>query len=202
MVKGSKPFGPILILTIYLLNPDIRFRMKKITKILSSILFMVLVSGFIQYASADHSLGGQGIFKDETRLNLVSSIDSKYQIHLQVIVRNVEDQLVSVSEAMSGKYIPHSITDHVFDNMAEKKEVVIIDKIKYEKVQRTNTYDVQQFPFPTSYQDVQVSWKLELEADVVEHGRGIIPIFEVYAPLTVESSDTLTFYWTILREMN
>ena len=176
--------------------------MEKFTKILLSVLFIALVTGSIQYASADHSLGGQGIFKDETHLNIVHSVDSKYQIHLQVIVRNAQDQLVSVSEAVHGKYIPHEITDYVFDNMLEKKEVVIIDNIRYEKVQRTNIYDVQQFPFDATYQDVLLSWKLELKTDIVEHGLAIKPIFEAYAPLTLEASDTLTFHWTILRETN
>ena len=55
---------------------------------------MALVIGSIQYASADHSLGGQGIFKDETTISVEDSIDSKYMIHLQVVTRDAQGQCV------------------------------------------------------------------------------------------------------------
>ena len=71
--------------------------MQKFTVVLLSAVFVTLIIGSIQLASADHSLGGQGIFQDEQYVNYVSSVDSKYQIHLQVIVRKSDDQLVSVT---------------------------------------------------------------------------------------------------------
>ena len=92
---------------------------------------MTLIMGSIQYASADHSLGGQGIFKDEDNVNVASSIDSKWLIHLQVVIRDAQDRLVSVSESTHGKYIPHEITDHIFDEYLGKKEIINIDKRTY-----------------------------------------------------------------------
>ena len=82
---------------------------------LLGVIFMILVIGSIQYASADHSLGGQGIFKNENDVNLASTIDSKWLIHLQVVVRDAQNQLVSVTEATHGSYIPHEISDYIFD---------------------------------------------------------------------------------------
>ena len=52
--------------------------------LLLSVIFMTLVIGSIQYASADHSLGGQGIFKNENDVNLDFTKDSKWLIHLQI----------------------------------------------------------------------------------------------------------------------
>ena len=34
-----------------------------------------------------------------------------------------------------GSYIPHNVTDYVFDEHLGKKEIVTINKMKYEKVQ-------------------------------------------------------------------
>ena len=148
---------------------------------LLSIIFVTLIVGSTGSVVADHSLGGQGIFKDENNVNLASTKDSKYLIHLQVVVRD-EGQLVSVSEATHGSIIPHEITDYIFDEYLGKKEIVIIDKMKYEKAQFTMSHDVQQFSFTTSSHDVQSFWAIEICIKTNEHGneQGIscIPVFQ------------------------
>ena len=169
---------------------------------LLSTVFIVLVIGSIQFVFADHSLEGEGIYEDENSVNLALTIDSKYQIYLHVVIRNAQDQLVSVSEAMHGKYIPHEITDFVFDNMKSKREVIIIDKIKYEKINYTMTYDIQQASFTKSYVDFLTTWALEFELNIDGHGLVHLPVFQASAPLTLAEGDILTFQWTILREMN
>ena len=98
--------------------------MKKFTNVLLSVIFTALIISSIQYASADHLLGDQGIFKDETTVSIEDSIDSKYMIHLQVVVRDAQGQLVSVSERMHGSYIPHEITDYVFDALMGEKGIL------------------------------------------------------------------------------
>ena len=94
---------------------------------------MALVIGSIQYASADHSLGGQGVFKDENSVNHVPSEDSKYLLHVQVIVRNAQDQLVGVTESVHGRYIPHELTDRILmsglfcqSRMVKRKSSVLV----------------------------------------------------------------------------
>ena len=187
----------------YLLNLNLTLYMKKFTIVLLSVIFGTLIAGSVQYAAADHLLPGKGIFKDEKHVNLTLSIDTKYQIYLQITVKNAQGQLVNVSEAVYGKYIPHEITDYVFDEMSSKKEIVIIDKMKYEKVQRTVTYDVQQFPFDTSYQDVLLTWTLEFNTNIDGHGLKRLPIFQAaLAPISLAEDDILTFHWTFLRVMN
>ena len=171
---------------------------------------MTLIIGSIQYASADHSLGNQGIFKDENNVNLASTIDSKWIIHLQVVVRDTQDQLVSVTAVTHGSYIPHEISDYIFDEYLSEKEIVNINKIKYQKAQKILTENVQQFPFSRSYHDMQSYWSLEYcmstENWDEKHGdgRGIscVPIFQtITSHVALEENDTFTLYWTILREV-
>ena len=173
---------------------------------LLSVIFVALIGGSTESVVADHSLGGQGIFKDENNVNLASTKDSKYLVHLQVVVRD-EGQLISVSEAIHGSYIPHKITDYIFDEYSGKKEIVIIDKMKYEKIQRVFTYNVQQYSFKKSFHDVQSLWGIEYCVKTNEHGneQGIscIPIFQTITPhISLGENDVFTLHWTILREIN
>ena len=177
---------------------------------LLGVIFMTLVIGSIQYASADHSLGGQGIFKDENDVNLASTIDSKWLIHLQVVVRDAQDQLVSVAEASHGSYIPHEISDYVFDEYLGEKEIVNVNKIKYQKGQKSMGTHVEEFPFPKSYHDMQSFWSLEYclstenwpEKHGDEYGITCIPVFQtITSNVTLGENDTFTLYWTVLREI-
>ena len=170
---------------------------------LLSVIFVTLIASSIQSVSADHLLPGDGVFKNENDVNIASSIDSKYQIHLQVIVRNAQNQLVGVSEAVFGYYIPHQITDQIFDEMPGKREIVIIDKMIYEKIQNIFAgVGVQEFPFETSYQDIRTTWWLGFDENIDGHGSKLLPIFQALAPVSLAEDDILTFHWTFLRELN
>ncbi len=92
---------------------------------LLSITFVLLVIGSIQSVTADHLEPGQGIFKNEREIEVVPIQDSNYQIYLQTVLRNVDGQMISVAEGMHGFVIPHQVTDHVFDMLMGKKEIVI-----------------------------------------------------------------------------
>ena len=70
--------------------------MKKFTIALLGVIFVVLLSGSVESVSADHLLPGEGVFKNENDVNIASSIDSKYQIHLQVELRNAQRDRKSV----------------------------------------------------------------------------------------------------------
>ena len=179
------------------------FPMKGFAMVLLGVIFVVLLSGSVESVAADHLLPGEGVFKNENDVNIASSIDSKYQIHLQMIVRNAQNQLVSVSEAIWGYYIPHQITDQIFDEMSGKREIVTIDNIKYEKIQNTFArVGVQEFPFKTSYQDISMTWYLGFDENIDGHGSKRLPIFQAAVPVTIAEDDILTFHWTFLRELN
>jgi len=203
--------------------------MKRFTKILLGAIFVALIAGSIQSISADHE-SSEGIFKDRSKVNLVTTQDSDYQVYLQTVLRNGDGQLINVTEnTKTAAYIPHEIADYVFDTLMGKKEIVTIDDIKYEKVQYTFSPTLEQRwmgMYPILEQNninikvegdalVQINkktkdyslWKIHYCADFanIGHHDGLqcIPVFQVLVPtITLEPSDVITHHWTILRELN
>ena len=200
--------------------------MKKFTIALLGVIFVTLIAGSIQSISADHLEPGQGIFKEESEVELVTTHGSNYQIYLQTVFRNGDDQLINVSETTEiGMYIPHKITDHVFDTLMGKKEIITIDNIKYEKVQYifspileqrwTGFYPIfSEIPLEFKYEEGAVAkmnkkiknysiWKIHYCGAFKGHGYTCIPVFQTLVPtMTLEPDDVVTQQWTILREMN
>jgi len=173
--------------------------------VLLSIVFVALIACSVQSVTADHLESDDGIFIDENRVNLVPDTDSKYQVHLQVEVRNAQGQLISVSEAVYGKYLLHEITDYVIDTESRdffgEKEIIIIDNIKYEKVQYTVTREAYQLSNYSS--SFMTSWRVDINADIVGHGLTSITLFQAISPqYLIAEDDVLTFHWTILRIIN
>ena len=203
--------------------------MKKFMILLLGVIFVALITGSIQSVTADHLEPGQGIFKDRSDVDLVTTHDSDYQVYLQAVLRNGDGQLINVTETTAtGAYIPHEITDYVFDMLMGKKEIIIIDNIKYEKVQYTFSPTLEQrwigmYPI---FEEVPIKikveglaedevfnvtkdhalWKIHYCADfssIGHNGLQCIPIFQVLVPtITLEPGDVVTHQWTILRVMN
>ena len=201
--------------------------MKKFTMLLLSVIFVTLTAGSIQSVTADHSEPGEGIFKDTGDVVVQATWGSNYQISLQTVLRNGDGQLISVSEGTSGNgyIIPHKVTDHVFDTLMGKKEIVTIDNIKYEKVQYTFSPTLEQrteniYPIfeeiPIEYlveeealaqmkEDIRdyYSWKIHYCATFEGHGYVCIPIFVAFTVVElVTQTDVVTHQWTILRVLN
>ncbi len=196
--------------------------MKKLSKLLLLSIFTSLIAGSIQSVSADHTLDNNGIFKDTNDVNFVTVKDSKYQIHIQVVVRDVNDNLVSVTESKLGRYIPHSLTDFVLDNKVSEKEIVSINSVKYEKFQIIDKPTLEQravglYPIlaetPTEVNiqtsktshDWITSWKIHYCADFSEIGHDFqcIPIFQSLTnSISIGQDDVVINQWTILRELN
>ena len=195
---------------------------------LLGVVFVVLLAGSVQSISADHE-SGKGIFKDMSNVSLVTTENTNYQVYLQAVLRNGDSQLINVVEdTKAGAYIPHEITDYVFDTLMGKKEIIIIDNIKYEKVQYTFSPTLEQrwigmYPI---FEEVPIKikveglaenevfnvtkdhalWKIHYCADfssIGHDGLQCIPIFQVLIPtMTLEPTDVITHHWTILRAMN
>ena len=197
--------------------------MIKFTIPLLGIAFVILLTSSVQSISADHTEPGIGIFKDDTSVNFVDTEGSKYQIYMHTIIRNVDGQLITITESTAnGAYIPHELTDHVFDTLMGQKEIVVIDNIKYEKVQYTYTPPLE-FRAVLLYPIFsEIDFRLEVDAERMaknqeyahwkidycavfggSHGTSCVPIFQVLVPnMTVEPEDTVTQYWTILRQIS
>ena len=191
---------------------------------LLSITFVLLITGSIQSVTADHLEPGQGIFKNEREIEAVPIQDSNYQIYLQTVLRNADDQMISVAEGMHGFVIPHQVTDHVFDTLMGKKEIVTIDNIKYEKVQYTFSPTLEQrmvklYPIfeeiPLNYvvdeeaeelkKDIRdyYRWVIHYCATVKGHVYTCMPVFQTFNVLElVTQTDVVTHQWTILRVLN
>ena len=201
--------------------------MKKFTMLLLSVIFVTLTAGSIQSVTADHSEPGEGIFKDTGDVVVQATWGSNYQISLQTVLRNGDGQLISVSEGTSGNgyIIPHKVTDHVFDTLMGKKEIVTIDNIEYEKVQYTFSPTIEQrteniYPIfeeiPIEYlveeealaqmkEDIRdyYSWQIHYCATFEGHGYVCIPLFVAFTVVElVTPTDVVTHQWTILRELD
>ena len=108
--------------------------------VLLSVILVLLIGCFTQSVIADHSEPGDGIYKDTSDVNLTITQDSKWKVNLQIILRTGDGQLINVTESTTNAaFIPHRITDHVFDTLMGEKEIITIDNTKYEKVQYTFT---------------------------------------------------------------
>ena len=199
--------------------------------LLIGVIFVALITASVQFAYADHTEPGIGIFKDATNVNLIETTDTEYQVYLQIQVRNGNGQLISITEStMTGAYIPHELIDRVFDTLMGKKEIITIDNIKYEKVQYTFTPTLEQrwmgmYPILGNPITININveedalvqinemnkdhnvWKIHYCADFtnIGHPGGVqcIPIFQVLVPtMTLEPTDVINQQWTILRELN
>ena len=199
--------------------------MQKSTIILLSTIFVTLITCSVQSVTADHLESGDGIYKDFGDVNIVTTQDSEWRVNLQLIIRTGDGQLINVTESTeNAAYIPHKITDHVFDDLLGEKEIVTIDNIKYEKVQYTVTPTFEQrfiglYPIYTEIAlefifegdaltkmqiDKEYSlWKIHHCATFRGHDYDCIPVFQVLVPtMTLEQYDIVTHQWTILRILN
>ena len=191
-------------------------------------IFVALISGSVQSISADHE-SGKGIFKNESEVNLADTKNTNYQVYVQVVHRNVDGQLISIIESTANAgHISHKLTDDIFDTRLGEKEIIIIDNIKYEKVQYTFSPTLEQrwmgmYPIlgqitininvegdaatqmNKKIKDHNV-WKIHYCADFANIGHDglqCIPIFQVLVPtMTLEPTDVITQHWTILRELD
>ena len=169
--------------------------MKKITIVLLSIIF-VLITGSIHYISAYDSTDSQG-----PEL-IVTTEDSKYQLHIQVILRNAEGHLIGTTEGTYGSYVPHKLTDNSFDTLFGEKEIVTVDGIKYEKVQFGRDFNAMAYLGQAGVGGlwlVQVCGEISKQFNDVECAN----IFEARTnQVVLEVGDIVTTNWVILRTMN
>ncbi len=170
--------------------------MKKFTIALLSAVFVALIACSIQSISAD-----------DLEPRQESTKDSKYELHVQVIVRNADNQLITVTETTGGVYVPHKITEDAFDTLLGEKEIVTIDGIKYEKVQFYDS-STNKEGWDRGYTiglwlviwcDTDMLEEMISEQDELE----CLNIFQARTDqVIVKDEDVITAKWTILRAVN
>ena len=163
--------------------------MEKFLKVTLIAVFTVLIAGSIQNVLAENI---DDMFKPAPIKN------SEYQFHLQVVLRDVDGMLISVTETTNGYHIPHKITDKAFDYHFGKKEIVVVDNIKYEKVQFTEKYSL----------DLPLKFMFFIPAILeVSYGPETVlvdaNIFQALSPLVyLEEKSVINTQWTIFRVLN
>ena len=210
---------------------------RKFTVVLLSTIFLTLIASFVQSVVAVPIIWiaptqltdepGNGIFTDSGGgVNLITTNqEPKWHVNLQLTLRTGDGQLISITEsAGSAAYIPHKITDDVFDTLMGEKEIITIDDIKYEKVQYTYTPTFEHrfmglYPIfsevpmkfestPEALAQMQMNkeyamWKIHYCGNFEGHGYDCIPVFQDLVPtMTLEPRDVITHQWTILRILN
>ena len=163
--------------------------MKKFPKIILISIFAALIVGYTQNVFAENITD---------KLKPVPIKDSEYQFHLQAVLRDADGKLISVTESTNGYYIPHDVTDEAFDYHFGKKEIVVVDNIKYEKVQFTEKYSV----------DLPLKLMFFIPAILeVSYGPETVlvdaNIFQAFSPLVyLEENNVINTQWTIFRVLN
>ena len=191
--------------------------MKVFVILLLGVIFVALITSSLPSSAVDDLGGNNVISEDADKLNIVPTKSPKYKIYLHVIVRDAQGQLVSVSETMNGIYFEHEITDYAFDYdlalvssfgvksdaiilpTSDKKEIIIIDNMKYEKVQYSDSYMFN------SEKELTSKWALNVCGEHVrKYVDGCARIFGTTTITVVylEVDDVITTNWTILRELN
>ena len=182
-------------------------------------IFVALITSYIPFSAGDASADTMVVSEDKDKLNNIPTHDSKYKIYLHVLIRNAQGELIGIADTgeksrlVSGpQYLPHEITDEIFDMLMVKKEIITIDNIKYEKIQvsdsfkqtmTTKTY-FNQYLFAMSDREPSATWVLTVcGGPIKELGSDCLDIFQCYTSVVyLEVGDVTTANWTILREVN
>ncbi len=176
-------------------------------------MFIALIANSVQSVTADDAAALIGV-------DIIPTEDSELQVHLQVVVRNSQGQLVSVTESTSGwttialpgknivgvvmvdnKQVITNLTDNVFNEEVEK-EIVTVDGIKYEKVQWVDTTSSCEEEICKDIHQNIGKWNINFYGDFNKFGFLNIPLFQAMTSnVILEDEDNITNQWTVLREM-
>tara|TARA_B100001146_G_scaffold204074_1_gene197070 strand:- start:298 stop:804 length:507 start_codon:yes stop_codon:yes gene_type:complete len=165
--------------------------------------FVILLLGIIFVALITSSVPSSAI--DDT-----STKNLKFEIYLHTVVRNAQGELISVAETSQCKfemncsiYLPHEITDYVFDTLLGKKEIITIGDIKYEKVQFDTSSKYIEL-FDVHDRELTGTWEVDVCGEPIEkYGYECVKVFWSRTSVVyLEMGDVTTVYWTILRQIS
>ena len=186
--------------------------MKKFVGVMLSVIVLTLIASSVQAVIAD----------DKLRLktsNFDPDFNVGYEVYVQTTIRDAQGQLLSVSESTNGWIIiptlPDGVqisglVDHVFDsNFLSKKEVIVIDSVKYEKIQFLDEKYTAEILYSICPSCAKVGMtsgimhKVCGNFEAMGYGHHCIPLFKANTPqMHITEGNTVTHQWTILRVMN
>ena len=185
---------------------------------LLGIIFVILITSSVLPITADESVDNKVSFEDTDKLIFFTPKDPKYEIYVQVLVRNVQGELISVAETLPceagnycSEYFDHVVTDYAFDVLA-KKETITINDVKYEKIQFSDSYGQtadtvtyhKQYLFDMYDREPTGRWIVEICGEALnEFGFECFQIFQSRTSIVwLEVGDVTTANWTILKKIN
>ena len=125
--------------------------------------------------------------------------NSKYVIHVQLEIRNAEEQLISITESKFGKHMEQEIPDYVFNSIIGQKETITINEIVYEKVQfevSMKHTDMKNLPDARTY-DPYLQFILCGESE--SNKSSCMELQSAKYWVAMDENDIITSKWTVLR---
>ena len=115
----------------------------------------------------------------------ISTNDSMYDVHVLVVVRDKDENLIAVTESNNARYLPSKFTEKWWNNLSEK------NYLRYE-----NGYEVFQKENKMLSNDDHLGM-ITLEREMSGYN---VNMFEVFIPLIqMEETDTAKVQWTIIK---
>ena len=115
----------------------------------------------------------------------ISTNDSMYDVHVLVVVRDKDENLIAVTESNNARYLPSKFTEKWWNDLSEK------NYLKYE-----NGYEIFQKENTILSNDDHLGI-ITLEREMSGYD---VNMFEVFIPLIqMEETDTAKVQWTIIK---
>ena len=116
----------------------------------------------------------------------ISTNDSIYDVHILVVVRDKDENLIAVTESSNARYLPSKFTEKWWNELSEK------NYLKYE-----NGYEIFQKENAMISNDDHLGI-LTLEREMSGYN---VVMFEAFLPMIqVEETDTADIQWTIIKK--
>ena len=107
--------------------------------------------------------------------------------------------IIVTESTANATYVPHRVTDHVFDTLMGENEIITVDNIKYEKVQYTDTVNIKN-TMREIFPHYWGLWGVQLCGQVDGHESPCFHVFQVSTPLvSYTEGDIVISHWTVLR---
>ena len=116
----------------------------------------------------------------------ISTNNSMYDVHILVVVRDKDENLIAVTESSNARYLPSKFTEKWWNDLSEK------NYLKYE-----NGYEIFQKGNTMLSSDDHLGI-LTLEREMSGYN---VVMFEAFLPMIqVEETDTADIQWTIIKK--
>ncbi len=129
----------------------------------------------------------------------VHASDIEYLLYVHLEVRNSQGYLVGIIESRASQYTQGQIPDHIFNSIIAKKEVIMLDGIKYEKVQFENSSKIKDLINSPDAQRYDPMFRYALCATSVQDELKCINLEHNGYWILMEEGDNVTVKWTVLR---